>query len=76
MSGFGAQRYTANMPALIGWMARAQPGQRNDRLFGAALCALNAGYDTGEIEQAARDTGLSWYEIHQTVRSARRYART
>jgi hypothetical protein len=64
-------RHTANLPGLIRWVADAHGGERNNRLYGAALCALNAGYDTDEIEQAAHRIGVGWSEIRKTVRSAR-----
>lgn len=60
---------------LAEWMARQHEGNRNDGLFWAANRALEAGLtDLGELEDAARKTGLDEREITRTLASARRHA--
>ena len=64
----------AGVAHLADYMARAEPGGRNARLFWSACRALEAGdTDTlSAISAAARSVGLADREISATVRSADR----
>lgn len=62
--------------ALVNWVARLQPGNRNAGLWWAAWRAAQAGDDTaiGQIARAALGTGLSQREVDRTIASAVRTA--
>jgi hypothetical protein len=67
-------RQAGELNALIGWVARLEPGNRNCGLFWAACRMVEAGQEQllGDLAAAAAATGLPISEVNRTIASARR----